>query len=477
MRGVWRAESVRAAEAALMARLPEGTLMRRAAAGLATRLAGLLRAGGGVYGSHVTMVVGAGDNGGDALYAGAALARRGATVVVLEVFPGRTHADGLAELESAGGRVVTEPPSRTDLIVDGVLGLGGRPGLPPAAGEIFNRLPPATTVAVDLPSGVEVDTGAAMAEAVRADITVTFGCLKPATTVGVGADLAGLVDRIDIGLEPFLPAPYAQVPDLSDVVSWWPRPRPHDDKYTRGVLGVCAGSYRYPGAGELAVGGALAGPAGYIRYAGTASRHIRYSHPEVVTKDRVADAGRVTAWVAGPGMGTDSVAASQLRSAMAAPVPMCLDADALTLVSEDHSILEDRQSPSVITPHDREYSRLAGHAPGNDRIGDALHLARRLDCVVLLKGFRTVIASPNGNVHINPTGDPALATAGSGDVLAGLLGAMLAAGVPTERAAVAAAFFHGLAGRAAARRGPVTATGVLAALPRVIGEALDESRT
>jgi hydroxyethylthiazole kinase-like uncharacterized protein yjeF len=472
MRGVWRVDQIRAAEDRLRADLPAGTLMKRAATGLAARVAALLRADVGIYGAHVTMLIGAGDNGGDALYAGELLARRGVRVTALEIFPGRAHHEALTAFRSAGGQLSETIPARTDLIIDGILGIGGRPGLPDRASRLYAQLPAVTTVAVDIPSGVEVDTGAVLSETIRADVTVTFGGRKPALAVGAAAAIAGLVDCVDIGLGPYLPAPYARIPDLSDIAAWWPHPRPHDDKYTRGVLGVCAGSFRYPGAGELAVGGALAGPAGYIRYAGTASRHIRYSYPEVVTKDRVADAGRVTAWVAGPGMGTDSVAESQLHSAMAAPVPLCLDADALTLVAEDNSILENREAPSVITPHDREFSRLAGRAPGHDRIGDALELAIRLDCVVLLKGYRTVIASPNGNIFINPTGDPALATAGSGDVLAGLLGAMLAAGVPTERAAVCSAFFHGLAGRAAAEHGPVTASSIAKALPGVIGQAV-----
>jgi hydroxyethylthiazole kinase-like uncharacterized protein yjeF len=159
---------------------------------------------------------------------------------------------------------------------------------------------------------------------------------------------------------------------------------------------------------------------------------------------------------------------------MALPVPMCLDADALTLIADDPSSLAERLSPSVITPHDREFSRLAGHAPGNDRVADALELALRMDCVVLLKGYKTVIANPIGDVWLNPTGDPALATAGSGDVLAGLLGAMLAAGMPPERAAMSAAFLHGMAGREAATRGPVTASVVARVLPEVIGRAIGD---
>ncbi|GAA4916448.1 hydroxyethylthiazole kinase-like uncharacterized protein yjeF/hydroxyethylthiazole kinase-like uncharacterized protein yjeF [Stackebrandtia albiflava] len=473
MPGVWRVAQVRDAERALMARLPHGTLMRRAAAALAARVARILSATGGVYGAHVTLLVGAGDNGGDALYAGADLARRGARVTAIEVFPGRHHRAAGEELVAVGGRFADRLPARTDLAVDGILGIGGRPGLPEAAVGLLAGLAGVTMVAVDVPSGVDVDTGAVTGPAVEADVTVTFGARKPAVAVGAAAAHSGLVECVDIGLRPFLPEPYAVIPTAEDVARWWPRVRPYDDKYTRGVVGVCAGSFRYPGAGELAVAGALAGPAGYIRYAGTAARHVRYRYPEVVTKDRVADSGRVQAWTVGPGLGTDSVAESQLRSALEEGVPMCVDADGLTLLGRDPALLDGRGAPTVLTPHDREFARMAGRATGPDRIGDALALARALDCVVLLKGFRTVIADPHGQVHLNPTGDPALATAGSGDVLAGLLGALLAAGVRPDRAAVAAAFVHGLAGREAGRHGPVTATGIAETLPRVIAELLD----
>ncbi|TQL76565.1 hydroxyethylthiazole kinase-like uncharacterized protein yjeF/hydroxyethylthiazole kinase-like uncharacterized protein yjeF [Stackebrandtia endophytica] len=472
MSGVWKVAAVRDAEAALMARLPEGTLMARAAGALAARIGRLLGDTGGVYGSHVTLLVGAGDNGGDALYAGAVLAERGARVTAIEIFAGRHHVAAGEAFVAAGGRFAGRLPEHTDLVVDGIFGIGGRPGLPPAAVDLLARLAGVTTVAVDVPSGVEVDTGAVSAPAVKADVTVTFGCRKPATSVGAGAVHSGLVEFVDIGLGPYLPEPHAIIPTIEDIRRWWPRPSPYDDKYTRGVLGVCAGSYRYPGAGELAVAGALAGPAGYIRYAGTAARHVRYRFPEVVTKDRVADAGRVQAWTVGPGMGTDSVAASQLSSALDEGVPMCLDADGLTLLAAEPYLLTGRGAATVLTPHDREYARLAGRCTGDDRIGDARELAERFDCIVLLKGYRTVIVDPRGLTYLNPTGDPALATAGSGDVLAGLLGALLAGGLRADRAAIAAAFVHGLAGREAARTGPVTAWRIATTLPLVLGEMI-----
>ncbi|MBB6036673.1 NAD(P)H-hydrate dehydratase [Phytomonospora endophytica] len=466
MRSAFTAVQVRAAEGALMARLPEGTLMQRAAAGLARRAALMLST---VYGSTVLLLIGTGDNGGDALYAGAILARRGARVLVLPLAD-RVHAAGLAALKAAGGRVVAAPPVSADLVVDGMLGIGARPGLRDDAVAVLAALPAAPVLAVDLPSGVDVDTGALPGPSVSADVTVTFGCLKPALVAGPAAARAGLVELVDIGLGPYLDGePYVRVPDAADIAAVWRHPRPEDDKYTRGVLGLAAGSIRYPGAAQLAVSGALAGPAGYVRYAGPAAADVRGRFPEVVTYDRAADTGRVQAWTIGPGLGTDSTATSELRSMLDDPVPACLDADALTILARDPALLAAREAPTVLTPHDREYARLNdGEAPGADRVAAARHLAERYDAVVLLKGHRTVVAAPDGRAYANPTGHAALSTAGSGDVLAGLLGSLLAAGTEPAMAAVAAAYLHGLAGARAAEGGPVSATRVAAALRPVV---------
>ena len=471
MRGAWRVEAVREAETALMAKLPPGTLMQRAAAGLARRCALLLPR---VYGSGVLLLVGSGDNGGDALYAGARLAQRGAAVTALLLSPAKAHQGGLGALRRAGGRVMgatDDIPQRIDLVVDGIVGIGGKPGLRAQAAGIVEALSGVTTVAVDVPSGIDVDTGTADGPAVRADVTVTFGCLKPGLVVGPAASRAGLVELVDIGLAPYLtPEPAVEVPDASDIATWWPRPRAEDDKYTRGAVGIAAGSPGYTGAAVLSVGGALAGPAGFLRYAGAAADHVRLRWPEAVVTERVADAGRVQAWVAGPGLGTDDRARQELWGVLASPVPVCLDADALTLLAEDPKRwLARRRAPTVLTPHDREFTRLGGEKPNNSgRVAAALHLADWLGVVVLLKGDRTIVATPEGKAYANPTGSPALATAGTGDVLSGVVGSLLAGGVPPGRAALAGAFVHGLAGREAAAYGPVTAQQVMTALRDVV---------
>lgn len=458
-----------------MATLPAGALMQRAAAGLARRCAMTLRGRtGGVYGSHVLILVGTGNNGGDAMYAGAALARRGAAVTAVTVDPNRLHHGAARALRAAGGTVLPGSgrgalPKTTDLVVDGLLGIGGSGGLRQPAADLVaaaelveaadgGRAP---VIAVDVPSGVHVDTGAVAGRpAVMADVTVTFGALKPGLLVGAGAVHSGLVELVDLGLLPALRTdPALSVPDLSDIAAWWPRPLPEDNKYTRGVVGLATGSAGYPGAGVLSTSGALVGPAGMVRYAGAVAAEVQRSFPTVVTCGRAGEAGRVQAWVCGCGLGTDEQAVTELRSVLASAVPVCLDADAITLLVDGSmaGALRRRKAPIVLTPHDREFARLAGHDPGENRVEAALRLAAQVRAVILLKGYRTIVATPDGRAFVNPTGTPALATAGTGDVLAGMIGALLACGVAPERAALAAAYVHGLAGRLASEAGPMTA--------------------
>jgi hydroxyethylthiazole kinase-like uncharacterized protein yjeF len=484
MRAAWRAADIRAGEKQLMTTVPEGTLMQRAAAGLARRCAALLAERGGIYGGRVFVLAGAGNNGGDALYAGARLARRGAAVSAMLIAPDRAHPGGLAAFRAAGGRVVASVPSTADLVMDGIVGIGAQGGLRGAAADAVEALggvlgsdgQPPVVVSVDVPSGVDVDTGAVEGPSVRADVTVTFGCLKPALVVGPAATLAGQVDVVDIGLPWLTAAPAVWVPDVDDVARWWPRPPVSADKYTRGVAGLATGSLLFPGAAFMSVSGALAGPVGMVRYAGVVGDDIARAHPSVVVSHRVADTGRVQAWLCGCGLGTDERARDELRAVLGSSVPVVLDADALTMLSDGvmANWLRRRDAPTVVTPHDREFTRIAGEQVGPHRVEAARELAARLGVVVLLKGDRTVVATPDGTAWVNPTGTSALATAGTGDVLAGLLVSLLAAGLPADRAAVAAAFVHGLAGRkVAAERGPgpgpVTATDVAGALPEVIG--------
>ena len=546
MRVAYSVSKVRAAEAALMALVPDGALMQRAAAGLASVCAGLLRdRAGAVYGARVVILAGSGDNGGDALYAGERLARRGASVTAIQAGP-RLHEKGARALIAAGGRVIPVVPPRdpdatrddlagppdeaehashgrydagyevrraigyADLIIDGMLGIGGRGGLkePYATlAQLAANARNAATVAVDLPSGVDADTGVIAGPAVRADVTVTFGAVKPGVLIDPGAGHAGVVELIDIGLGPYLEAPPdASAPQARDIAALLPRPTAESDKYRRGVLGLLAGSDRYTGAAVLATGGAVNGGAGMVRlvtFPGSATA-VRQLHPEVVITELAGetsirsdssaesrdgaprfpqDVGRVQAWAVGSGMGTDDAAARRLAAVLATRLPVLIDADGLTVLARHRELLP-RSAPTLITPHAGELGRLLGADPADieaRRLEHARRAADRLGVCVLLKGSTTVVAPPDGvdPVLVNTTGTPWLATAGTGDVLAGLAGALLAQGLLPPQAAITAAYLHGLAARLAAAGGdepgvggpprqaaPIGAADVVRAIPR-----------
>ncbi|MEV4330288.1 NAD(P)H-hydrate dehydratase [Streptomyces sp. NPDC049597] len=471
MRTAYSVETVRHAEAQLMARLPEGALMQRAAAGLAAACAGVL---GRVYGARVVLLAGSGDNGGDALFAGARLARRGAGVVAVLLAPDRTHPGGLAALLAAGGRVADDPfaaLARADLVLDGITGIGGRGGLRPDAVPVARaaRGSDAVVVAVDLPSGIEADTGEVRGEALRADATVTFGTYKPGLLVDPAREYTGTVRLVGIGIEEHLPA----VPDLealqhADVARLLPLPAAESDKYRRGVVGIVAGSARYPGAAVLAVAGALRGGAGAVRYVGPAADAVIARFPEsLVHAGPPGKAGRVQSWVVGPGIGENGDA---VRDVLASDVPVLVDADGLRLL--DPAAVRERAAPTLLTPHAGEAAALLGVSREEveaARLASVRELAARFGATVLLKGSTTLVADADGGrspVRVNPMGTSWLATAGSGDVLSGLAGSLLAAGLDARDAGSAAAYLHGLAARLRAARGvPITAYEVAATLP------------
>jgi hydroxyethylthiazole kinase-like uncharacterized protein yjeF len=455
---------VRAAEAAALAGLPDGALMDRAATGLAGVCLGLL---GRAYGARVVLLVGSGDNGGDALYAGARLAGRGVGVDALLLDPPRAHAGGLAALRRAGGRVAADAAvlDRADLVLDGIVGIGGSGGLRPAAAELVGRAArgPGLLVAVDLPSGVDADTGEVTGAAVRADATVTFGTWKAGLLVDPGAGLAGAITCIDIGLGPYLPEPTMTSLQGPDVAALLPVPDRAADKYRRGVLGVVAGSSAYVGAAVLAVGGALAAGAGMVRFVGPAAvaEAVRARHPEVVVTDGLPSAaGRVQAWVVGPGGGTGEAARAVLNDVLSSDVPVLVDADGLGVLAEQGELR--RRAATLLTPHAGELARLLGverDAVEAQRLAHARRAAAQYGASVLLKGSTTLITGPGpAPIRVNGTGTGWLATAGSGDVLSGACGALLAAGLPADLAGAVGAHLHGLAGRLAVGSGaPITA--------------------
>lgn len=473
MRHAYSVETVRNAEKALMARLPEGALMQRAAAGLAVACGDLLRRNGRVYGSRVLLLVGSGDNGGDTLYAGARLARRGAGVRALLTTPDKVHRAALDALLAAGGQVLDTPDGLgpVDLVVDGITGIGGRGGLRPEAAELVRAVTAghAPVLAVDLPSGVEADTGQVLGAAVRADATVTFGTYKPGHLIDPAAEHAGALRLVDIGLGPELPEP----PDLealqyADVAALLPVPGAESDKYSRGVVGVVAGSERYPGAAVLAVSGALHGGAGAVRYVGPGADAVIARFPEtLVHAGQPSKAGRVQAWVIGPGLGDGRWAEEAVADVLGADVPVLVDADGLRLLEPE--TVRTRTAATVLTPHAGEAAALLGVAREEveaGRLAAVRELAARYRATVLLKGSTTLVAEARDTpVRVNPTGTGWLATAGSGDVLSGLTGSLLAAGLAPRDAASVGAYLHGLAARHGSDGAPVSAQDVANGIP------------
>ncbi|MEW1957197.1 NAD(P)H-hydrate epimerase [Kineococcus sp. NPDC059986] len=465
-----RTEDVRRTEAAAMAALPPSTLMQRAAAALAVACADVLReSAGGVAGRSVVVLAGAGDNGGDALFAAARLARRGAAVTAL-LTADRVHEESLADAHRAGVRSRSWRPgdesvcAAADLLLDGIAGIGGRGGLRPAF-EGLSALDGPVVVAVDLPSGLDADTGAVTGEVLAADVTVTFGTAKPVHLLGPAAAWCGRLVVADIGLTD-LPAPAVERVEPADVAARWRRPRPHDDKYSRGVVGVVAGGPDYTGAAVLAVEAAVRAGAGMVRYLGPAhpTELVRHARPEVV-----AGPGRVQAWVLGPGVSPDDPEQqARVREALASGEPAVVDAGALA----DLPALGPQH---VLTPHAGELARLLGverSAVGADPLAHAHRVHEATGATVLLKGTVTTVV---GARVLTAAAAPAwLATAGAGDVLAGILGTALA-GLrdPHDPEAVAfaaadAAVLHGLAAALASGGGPLAALDVAQAVPAAL---------
>lgn len=539
------AQDVRAAEEPLLAaeRGFAGGLMHRAATALALAVCRELRSRGGrVAGGVVVGLVGPGNNGGDALHALALLARRGVRAVAVLTGPA-VHEGGLHALRRAGGSVVAVAEAvvrpagapdaalpdgqaqrvwlgealaeafAADVVLDGLLGIGGRGGLrgTPALlvqllGELMDQargegdldvdlhgsgpsapgthLEVPAVIAVDVPSGIGVDDGRVVGAVLTADRTVTFGALKPGLLLPPADRSVGRLELVDLGLVPASHGGTVAVRRLrdDDVRRLLPVPGATAHKYTRGVVGVVAGSRAYPGAAVLAVAGALGAGCGMVRYVGPdeVRAAVVSAHPEVV-----AGVGRVQSWVLGPGLSEGDEQAAVVQEAFAraleADEPMVVDAGAL-------AALPQRVTPLVVlTPHAGELARLLtarGVEVSRDDVdAEPLRWARTAHEVtgatVLLKGATTLVVGA-GTVLSQADAPPWLATAGAGDVLAGVLGALLAgraqevrrAPVLVADVAAAAAFLHGRAAHAANPGGPVRAGVVAAALPEVIARLL-----
>jgi hydroxyethylthiazole kinase-like uncharacterized protein yjeF len=416
---------------------PVDLLIDRAGAAVARVALDML---GGAYGRRVVVVAGKGNNGADGRAAAARLQRRGVRTRVVDA------ADAL--------KVV--PPC--DLVVDAAYGTGFRGGYdaPDTDG--------APVLSVDIPSGVDGLTGEATDRAVQADVTVTFAALKPGLLLSPGAERCGRVELVDIGLD--VSGATAHLLDASDVRAWLPLRAPDAHKW-RSALWVVAGSRGMAGAAHLCARAAMRAGAGMVRLGVPG---LEEPAPPLEVVGRVLPAGawdrevlddleRFRALLLGPGLGrTDATRAAVRALVASAPVPVIVDADGLVALGDADAAAEvigRRRHPTVLTPHDGEFAGLSGNPPGPDRIGSVRALARRTGATVLLKGSTTVVAAPDGRVLLENEGDARLATAGTGDVLSGVVAAFLARGLDGAEAASAAAFVHASAGHLGWRQGLV----------------------
>ncbi len=500
---------VREAEEPLLAANLGDVLMQRAAHGLAHAVVLELKSRSRrLYGSNVVVLTGKGNNGGDGLYAGAALAARGMrTTAVLTA--DSAHPKALAAFNRAGGRVrqltdaalsdLAAEAVRADVVIDAVLGTGAKGGLRGSAAGLVNAIADGRghtaglVVACDLPSGVDAGTGEVSGPVLSADVTVTFGAAKAGLLADPGADHAGRVEVVPIGIEENFGRPAVRRLEDEDLANFLPNPARRAHKYSRGVLGVVAGSADYPGAAVLACRGALAAGVGMVRYLGPpeVADLVRQSCPEVVCSTGTVADNRVQAWLVGSGMGPeDHEQLQRARDAVDSGLPVVADAGALPA-------LPDVLAPQVVlTPHAGELAALLKRLGADqDRGGveaGTLEAARQAatltGATVLLKGATTLVAAPSGDVYSQADGTPWLATAGSGDVLAGIIGALLAQAGPDvgrsrmqgakeegQWAVMAAlgAALHGRAGRAASDAsygGPIAAGGIADSLPQIWGK-------
>jgi NAD(P)H-hydrate epimerase len=468
--------TIQAADAeAAAAGIPVPVLMGRAGAAVARATVELL---GGIAGRRVVALAGRGNNGGDALEALARLARRGAAAeALLTSEPDRLgeEARRCADLvRAAGGRVRTFDPElagrlleRADVVLDGLLGTGasGPPRSLVARAITAANACPAPVVAVDIPSGVDGSTGEVAAEAIHAAVTVTFQALKPGHVLPPGSERGGRLLVADIGL-PLRPAPWG-LSEAADLAGLVPVPRAETHKRSRGVLLAVGGSAGMAGAPTLVGRGARRSGAGLLVIAVPApiAARVGAAVPEALTVALPeADGGiapaavdackrwldEASALAIGPGLGRARGTQEAVRGLLSSFAgPAVVDADGLFALGTGDA-LADRGAPTLVTPHAGEFARLAPDAEGT-RLHRAAERAGRWQATVLLKGNDTVIAAPDGRLAVNPTGVPALASGGTGDVLTGVAGALLAQGLEPFDAARLAAWVHGRAGALAAR--------------------------
>ena len=452
---LYSVEALRDLETRTAKTLPPGTLMQRAGAAAARRIADTL----GAPPHHIAVVCGGGNNGGDGYVCASELARLGYDVECFALAPPTTADAQVTETawRSSGGRVSASMNAahRFDAVVDAMFGIGlSRPmqGTSLAAAAWINAHPPGRRFALDLPSGLDSDRGSWVGgtPGVIADWTITFIGAKPGLFTGTGCEAAGNVVVETLGVETV--ESLLTLVDPSDFASV-AKPRARDThKGDYGNVGVLGGGAGMVGAPLLAARAALRLGAGrvFVECIGAPAMQFDPLYPELMLRS-LNGLARLDAVVVGCGLGSDEIARTTLERALGFPCPVVFDADALNLIARNQALrdqLRARSTPSILTPHPLEAARLLGcdvAAIQADRTERARELARQTNAFVVLKGAGTVIAGADARTWINPTGGPALATPGSGDVLGGMIGALLAQAFPPIEATLAAVWLHGAA--------------------------------
>lgn len=488
----YTSEQVQAAVAgALSVVRADDELIRKAAFGLAqVCLAELRNRFGSAYGRTVTLLVGTGKNGADAMVAGKHLRERGVAVHAIAT-SGHVDAIGTRHLDlpvidatdPAGLEQALELVAAADMVVDGIVGDAMVGSLRAPASDLVETIPTgAVVVAVDLPSGVDPDSGAISGVHVRADVTVTFAAYKRCLLLPPAAQAAGRLVFVDVGITPRLD-PEGQVQRLTPagVAERWPVPGPSDHKYSRGLLGIVAGSDRYPGAAVLACLGAFGTGVGIVRYTGP--RHVGdLILQHVPEAERFP--GKVDGYLLGSGVLDDADQDRAIDDALATGLACVIDAGAIETAVRRRAA-GDRATPGdrvLLTPHVGELARslaAIGHDTTTTDIlqrpyEHALRVADAADVTVLLKGSTTIVVEPGGRAFSQDDGPAWLATAGSGDVLAGIAGALTSAGLPALETGAMATFVHGRAAAIAADGGPLRASKIAEHIPAAVREILAE---
>lgn len=439
--------------------LGAGTLMKRAGAAAAELIMKRLE-DAGVEQRRVTLLVGPGNNGGDALACACELREKGAVVNV--VLPGGrrpTSALALAQLErwtQAGGTTYDDPymTEKADCVVDGLFGTGL---VKPITGDYLDAVlwfneRQALKVSLDIPSGLNPVTGhwTGSYPGCSADVTITFLCVKSGLYMCEGADAAGeiVLNELDVSV-PLSPLSVIGTDEFPRVL----RPRvKNSHKGDYGSVAVIGGTDGMIGASILAARAALISGAGRVTLECRAEHapHVDMVYPEIMFATKPVNLEDFDAIVLGCGLGTSAEAKARVIEALNCQKPLILDADALNIIAADIKLQDmvlARRAPTVLTPHPGEAARLLRRDTAGvtaDRVAACRELAVQTGAIVVLKGAGTVISMRSSRTWINPTGSPMLATGGSGDVLAGMIGAMFAQGYDMVESVLAAVYFHGL---------------------------------